>query len=123
MNRFAVLMVTLGLSLASIPWGWAAEPSPDQATAIAEIRKLQGKVTVDEDSPDKPAIGVNLAGTQVTDDGLQQLEGLTQLKSVNLSNTAVGDAGLEHLEGLTHSSGAARLDQGQRRRAATPAKD
>ena len=40
--------------------GLTAEPNTDQAKAIAEIEKLGGKVTVDEKSPGKPVIRVDL---------------------------------------------------------------
>ena len=67
MNRIILSMLTLGLSLAVVASGWAAEVNPEQAKAIAEIEKLGGKVTVDEKSPDKPVIDVYLSGTEVTD--------------------------------------------------------
>ena len=44
---------------------------------------------------------LDLAGTQVTDAGLEHLKGLTQLQSLDLGQTQVTDAGLEHLKGLT----------------------
>ena len=43
-----------------------------------------------------------LGGTQVTDAGLEYLNGLTNLKKLWLNNTQVTDAGLEHLKGLTN---------------------
>ena len=43
---------------------------------------------------------LNLAGTDVTDKGLQQLTDLTSLTRLHLEKTAVSDAGLEHLKGL-----------------------
>ena len=63
MNRIVALMLVLGLSLAVVASGWAAEVNPEQAKAVAEIEKLGGKVTVDEKSPDKPVIGVDLTWT------------------------------------------------------------
>jgi hypothetical protein len=47
MNRIALSMLTLGLSLAPV-LSWAAEPNAEQAKAIAAIERLGGKVTVDE---------------------------------------------------------------------------
>jgi beta-lactamase regulating signal transducer with metallopeptidase domain len=78
-----------------------AEANPEQAKAVAEIEKLGGKVSVDEKSPDKPVIGVDLDSTKVTDTGLEHLRGLTKLQTLNLTRTKVTDAGLEHLKGLT----------------------
>ena len=48
MNRPVVLMHVLGLSLAIVASGWAAEANTEQAKAVAEIEKLGGKVTFDE---------------------------------------------------------------------------
>ena len=80
--------------------GSTAEPDTDEAIAIAEIKKLGGKITRDEKSPGKPVISVDLQGTKVTDAWLANLKGLTKLKSLVLCHTAV-DTGLEHLKGLT----------------------
>jgi len=99
MHRF--VMLALGFSLAVVASGWAAEVNPEQAKAIAEIEKLGGRVTLDEKSPSKPVIGVNLTcSLKVTDAGLVHLKGLTTLRSLNLGNTKATDAGLEHLRGL-----------------------
>ncbi len=65
--------LTLALSLAPILC-CAAEPNADQARAIAEIEKLGGKVGVDEKSPEKPVLSVDLRGTGVTDAGVQGLQ-------------------------------------------------
>lgn len=42
-------------------------------------------------------IWVNLAGTKITDEGLQQLAGMP-LKKLHLERTQIGDAGLAHLK-------------------------
>ena len=102
------------------------ETTTDQAKAIAEIKKLGGKVKVDETSPDKPVVGVwmrdttstdaglkwlkglrslqslDLATSKVTDAGLKNVEQLTNLRSLSLASTSVTDAGLSHLKGLTN---------------------
>ncbi len=101
MNRTAFPMLMLALSLAPALC-WAAEPTAKQARAIAEIKKLGGKVTVDEKSPDKPVIGVDLSRTKLTDAALEHLEGLTNLRSLDLTNSKVTDVGLKHLIGLTN---------------------
>ena len=61
MNRIVALLLVLGLPLVVVASGYAAEANPEQAKAIAEVKKLGGKVTVDEKSPDQPVIGVKLA--------------------------------------------------------------
>jgi Leucine rich repeat len=44
---------------------------------------------------------LDLAGSQVTDDGLAHLRGYKRLKYLYLSNTNITDAGLAHLAGLS----------------------
>jgi len=38
--------------------------------------------------------------TQITDEGLEHLRGLSKLSRLNLSDTSVGDRGIKHIEGL-----------------------
>ena len=85
--------------------GLTAEPNTDQAKAIADIKQLGGTVTLDEKSPGKPVISVDLHGTKVTDAGLENLQDLPQLQSLVLFNTQITDAGLAHLKGLTKLRG------------------
>src|SRR5208282_6289001 len=70
--------------------GLTAEPTTDQAKAIAEIEKLGGKVMRDTTSPGKPVVAVDFAPTEwpwknekFTDSGLQHLKGFAQLQSLN----------------------------------------
>jgi hypothetical protein len=44
---------------------------------------------------------VSLKHTKVSDDGLVHLRGLVNLRELNIRDTQVTDAGLEHLKGLT----------------------
>ena len=46
-------------------------------------------------------VSVHVGSTQVTDAGLEQLKGLTQLLGLFLENTKVTDAGLANLRALT----------------------
>jgi len=101
MRMFVPTTLVLGSLLAATPSGWAAEPSPEQAKAIAEIRKLGGTVRVFEDRPRTPVIVVDLRGNGVTDAGVVHLQGLSQLQHLSLWDTQVTDAGLMHLQGLT----------------------
>ena len=50
----------------------------------------------------KQLFALNLARTKVTDDGLKDLEGLSNLRRLHLENTKVSDAGLAHLKGLSN---------------------
>lgn len=81
---------------------WVAALNPEQAKAVAEIKKLGGEVTVDERHLDRFVVGVNFERAPVTDAGLDCLKGLPHLRSLNLNHTSVTDAGLEHLKGLTN---------------------
>ena len=106
MNRILLPMLALGLSLALTRRGCSAKPRADSAKAtaiaeIAEIKKLGGKITLDENTPGKPVCGVDLSRTQVTDAGLMHLEGFAALQALWLPATKITDARLEHLKGLT----------------------
>ena len=72
----------------------------DEASAVKAVEKLGGKVTRDDKLPGKPVIGVNLAGTGVTDAGLKELKDLKQLTTLYLNMTGVTDAGLKELKDL-----------------------
>ena len=100
MYPLLTLTQVLGLSLALVVWAAHSEAKSEKAKAVAEIERLGGKVTVDENSPDKAVIGVDLTNTNVTDAGLAHFKGLTQLQSLILAGTQVTDAGLKHLKGL-----------------------
>lgn len=114
MSRITAYVPALSLLLAPVLC-CAAEPNVDQATAIAEIEKLGGTVTLHEKSPGEPALEVNLTGTTVTDAGLANLEGLNNLKSLQLHRTEVTDAGLAHLKGSGNSNSyASQLMRGGR---------
>ena len=45
-------------------------------------------------------VALNLRGTLTTDEGLRQLEGLSNLGRLHLERTEVGDEGMAHLAGL-----------------------
>jgi CxxC motif-containing protein (DUF1111 family) len=81
----------------------AGEPSlaDGKDGALAEIRKLGGAIELDENSPGKPVVRLNLTGKLVSDLDLVHLRGLAQLRTLELSQTQVTDAGLAHLKALT----------------------
>ena len=112
MNRITFPILMLGLSLTFTLSGCSAKTTAEaeqpkefaktlKAGPIAAIEKLGGRVTVDEDNPGKPVIKVDFMDTEITDAGLENLRGLTQLQSLDLAGTKVTDAGLAHLKGLT----------------------
>jgi Leucine-rich repeat (LRR) protein len=49
-----------------------------------------------------PNLTLNIAGTQVTDEGLKCLATLPNLRGLNIEGTRVSDRGLAHLSGLPH---------------------
>jgi hypothetical protein len=101
---FALIQV-LGLSLALVASGCTGRVvgvKPEQGAPAGEITNLGGKVIVDEKSPDKPVIFVDLESTNETDAGLEHLKGFTKLQRLNLANTKVTDEGLQHLKELAN---------------------
>jgi hypothetical protein len=80
----------------------AQDDKAEQDRAIAEIKKLGGKMEVDSKRPDRPVIAVNLKRTKVMDASLEYLRGLTRLEKLYLEETQVTDGGLDYLKGLTN---------------------
>jgi Leucine-rich repeat (LRR) protein len=97
LTRFVARVAIVGLFCAA-PVARAADEAEEKA--VAELQKMGGKIERDMKEPAKPVIGVNLSLTQVSDEGLAQLERLPKLKRLSLNNTPITDAGLEHLKGL-----------------------
>lgn len=107
----------------------APDTVPKQQHAIDQIRGFHGKFGVDETSPYRPVIRVDLRyyevsdeevanfarvlqafprlttlqfkSTKISDAGLKPLKGLSQLRVLALENAAITDAGLAHLKDLT----------------------
>ncbi len=71
-----------------------------QEEAIAAIKKLGGKVMIDNKRDGKPVVGVDLSDTKVTDADLALLKQLPDLQLLRLAVTGVTGDGLEHLKGL-----------------------
>jgi hypothetical protein len=69
--------------------------------AIAEIKKLGGKVEVDAKSAGTPVVSVDLKHTKAVDASLEHLKGLTRVQILFLKDTEVTDDGLVYLKGLT----------------------
>jgi Leucine Rich Repeat (LRR) protein len=77
----------------------ADETDRDKGAAL--VKKLGGRIEVDEKAKDSAIIAVHLSDTKVADADLETLKPLTQLHRLYLQNTMITDAGLEHLKGLT----------------------
>ena len=105
MNYIVALMQVVGLLVAVAVSGCSPRENPKDAKAIAEIVRLGGTVSVDETRPDKPVISATLGpdasgSTNVTDAGLEPIRGLTQLQKLDVACTQVTDSGLDNLIGL-----------------------
>ena len=74
MNRIVLPVLSLASTLAPPPLAGLRSRMPTRRRRLPWVEKLGGKVTFDDNSPDKPVIGVNLENTHVTDDDLEYLE-------------------------------------------------
>jgi hypothetical protein len=106
-NRIAFVMA--GLLCFSIS-GCSERRSPEEAMAIAEIKKIGGIIEVDASRPGRPVIEVMyLVGSGpksgaepggFTDAEMKCLRWFPELCSLEIHESAVSDAGFEHLGGL-----------------------
>ena len=128
MNQLIALMsVPL---LAVVASGWAAEPTREEEKAISEIGKMGGRGAFDPHDPKRSMFWVDfegrkvadvdmvhlkrilealknrylliLDGTEITDAGLMNLNGLKGLAGLTLGRTKVTDGGLQDLEAWPH---------------------
>lgn len=68
--------------------------------AVQTIKKLGGLVEMNLRDGDLLVTGVQLTGSQATDDDLKCLHAFPLLETLRLDNTAITDAGLVHLKSL-----------------------
>ena len=101
--QFSLRTLLVAVAVLGIGFGWLGmklNTVRQQRRAAVEIGKLGGSVRFEGDfSPN--VVKVYLHNTQVTDAGLKELAGLTQLQTLYLTGTKVTDAGLKELAGLT----------------------
>jgi len=74
-------------------------PSEAQELAAAQILQLGGTIETDAKDPSRPIISVRLS-PYGRDDTLVYVKALTNLRTLDLSYADITDAGLEHLNGL-----------------------
>jgi hypothetical protein len=79
--------------------GWGIPLKAVKPPGPAWLRKLVGDYFFTE------VVAVTLAGAEVTDDKLEPLNDLTELKCASLVGTSITDMGLGHLERCTHLRG------------------
>jgi len=82
-----------GVAAAYCGLGWTTAAVAGQREAIAEIRRVGGDVTVDNNIHDRPVIAVRLSGSDVSDGTLKWLSGFKMLRSLDLSWANVTDMG------------------------------
>lgn len=124
---FGSAWATIGL-VRSVPV--IRDPVAQQKRAIDRIRTYNGKYDVNETSPDRPVVRVDLRNYElddmevtdfvkvlqvlphlttlefkspkITDAALLQIKRMSQLRSLTLENAAITDAGAAHLKDLTY---------------------
>jgi hypothetical protein len=79
------------------------QENEEEERVVAEIKKLKGVAIVDNKKPGKPLVGIDMTGSkQVTDAWLEKnVKGLTHLRMLDLRSTAISNEGLAQLKGLT----------------------
>ena len=121
---YVICFVAGVMIFATVTSGWAAEPRPEEAEAVAEILTHGGIVTFDGVNAPRRVTGVSLThanamglclerlkrladlqsldleGQEVGDAALESVKVLTRLRSLNLGHTGFGDAGSKWLKGL-----------------------
>lgn len=86
-------------------FGAFSSPLYQDSTLVAVNFQLVGDTVTDNTLEllqplAEQVVYLNLAETQVTDDGLAQISSLRNLRSLHLEKTQIGDNGLAHLAGL-----------------------
>jgi hypothetical protein len=83
--------------------GFAAQSDDAEDASVKWVDSVGGKLKRDDTAPGKPIVEVNLAfNKKVTDDGLKNLAGLKNAKSLTLFfNEHITDAGMKHVKELT----------------------
>jgi len=94
-----VLLRVCQVALATPATAQSDTPAPPEPTALETlIKTVRGNLIRDASGE---VTGVNLAHTDVTDDGLVYLAELTALELLDLNGTPVTDAGMASLAGMT----------------------
>ena len=97
-RNVVMFMACIGMSWVSV----RIQRARQQKEAVEAILEMGGRVWYDFLGT---AFVVDCNSSQMTDDGLQDLKELTQLKRLTLGDTKVTDAGLEALEGTDTTPG------------------
>jgi Leucine-rich repeat (LRR) protein len=105
-RRLAALLMTLSLFAGCQDSGSENNPDPQEENkaahdlAIAVIHKVNGNIYIDETTPGKTGVKLDLRSTEITDAGLERLTALSPIVELYLNDTRITDAGLVHLKGM-----------------------
>src|SRR5262245_5737897 len=99
-GRALLTAVTVSLVLICPTATRSAPPGADVERVVSEIKKLGGRVETKEDGTRKRAVLVYLNDSRITDEFLQKLTVLENVKGLDLSGTRITDAGMARLAGL-----------------------
>ncbi|HEX5271388.1 MAG TPA: hypothetical protein VFW33_12905, partial [Gemmataceae bacterium] len=77
-----------------------AEGKAERSAPGAAIRRLGGRVVIDERDPARPVVRAELRGSGAGDGDLAALRGLDAMREIDLGSTRVTDAGLAALHDL-----------------------
>jgi internalin A len=92
-----IARITVALLTPTLLCALPADVGTEPAKALAAIKKMGGKVQTEESGR---VVGIDLSGTQATDDDQKLLSGFKALRTLNLFNTKITGPGLAHLKGL-----------------------
>ncbi len=98
--QFSLRTLLVAVAVLGIGFGWLGmklNTARQQRRAAVEIEKLGGSVLFEGDFFPN-VVKVYLHNTQVTDAGLKELAGLTQLQMLYLHSTQVTDEGVQDLQ-------------------------
>ena len=101
MTTTARRILALGLCVAFVSESRGIQRNADFAQGVDEIKALGGKAAVEEREGREVIVGADLRRAEVTDVELRHLTGLKTLESLDLAGTKVTDAGLQHCKDVT----------------------
>src|SRR5947208_1266436 len=90
----------LGLLFAAVPCLGTEAGKAVREAARAALLKLGGEVEVATGEPGQPLARVDLSFQKVTHADLLPLKNLSELRALDLAGTQITETGLEHLQGL-----------------------
>src|SRR5262245_37050221 len=94
-----VLMIASWLAAGAGP---AAGDDDTREQDLALVKKLGGKVEIDEGAAGRPVVGLDLGFTRASDDDLARFAPFEQLRRLDLFRTPVTDAGMARLTQFPH---------------------